>query len=264
MISVSLAVLHAVIETLFIYLEKVANKTTFMHYTIICFNGRFGWVPFTNHFSTSALSVGTIDKYFNYDEISSNLFCVNFKLDYIFTDDTIQSLTRSLTVLPMETDAKKRKTIVIGRCVRQITFENFINLLTVAQNRVNIDISNVNILQLQGAEEASKTEGFIERLSNLGHPDLISVLMKDGYKVEEEEWFELTSEFIKNRQLDCAQSMLRSMTKEHLHMLLKQRTPNNTPIDEIDDTYHDLIKIFEADLMESIYFNKNFIMPEYV
>jgi hypothetical protein len=88
MFSISLAVLHTGIELVFIYLEKVANKTDFMHYTIICFNGRFGFVPFTNHFSNRDASEDVVD-YFNYDNISSNLCCLKFQLDYTFSNDTV-------------------------------------------------------------------------------------------------------------------------------------------------------------------------------
>lgn len=49
MISIGFAILHAAIEAMFINLEKKANKTTMMHYLIICFNGRFGYVPFKQY-----------------------------------------------------------------------------------------------------------------------------------------------------------------------------------------------------------------------
>jgi hypothetical protein len=107
LISVGLAVLHAVVEMLFIYLEKVANKTSFMHYSIICFNGRFDWVPFTNHFSQQNEN-SKVERFFNYDDISSQFLCMQFQLNYQFTDDTLQSLTKYLTLLPLESNPVKR------------------------------------------------------------------------------------------------------------------------------------------------------------
>ena len=47
-ISLSTAVLHGLLEFAFIFLESESTKTSIMHYSIICFNGRFGWIPFTN------------------------------------------------------------------------------------------------------------------------------------------------------------------------------------------------------------------------
>jgi len=48
------AFVHASIELAFLILESSSAKTSFMHYTIVCFNGRFGWVPFVNLFTSSA------------------------------------------------------------------------------------------------------------------------------------------------------------------------------------------------------------------
>ena len=45
-ISILLAVVHGLIEAIFIVMEKVANKTSTMNYLMICFNGRFGFIPF--------------------------------------------------------------------------------------------------------------------------------------------------------------------------------------------------------------------------
>jgi hypothetical protein len=46
-ISLSFALLHTIFELIFLNMEAVAAKTTITHYAIICFNGRFGWVPFS-------------------------------------------------------------------------------------------------------------------------------------------------------------------------------------------------------------------------
>ena len=47
-VSLSLAVLHVLLESFFLKMEAKATKTSFLHYCIICFNGRYGWVPFTD------------------------------------------------------------------------------------------------------------------------------------------------------------------------------------------------------------------------
>lgn len=48
-VSLSLAVLHVLLECFFLKMEADATKTNFLHYCIICFNGRYGWVPFTDY-----------------------------------------------------------------------------------------------------------------------------------------------------------------------------------------------------------------------
>jgi hypothetical protein len=52
--SLACAVLHAFFEAIFVNLEAVSCKTTVVHYMIVCFNARFGWIPFVNFFSSLA------------------------------------------------------------------------------------------------------------------------------------------------------------------------------------------------------------------
>jgi len=43
-----------------------------------------------------------------------------------------------------------------------VSYENFLSLLRVASPRVNLEIDNVRVFDLVGAEEARKEAGFIE------------------------------------------------------------------------------------------------------
>jgi hypothetical protein len=52
--SLICAILHGFFEMIFVYLEAVSCKTTVIHYCIVCFNARFGWIPFVNFFSSLA------------------------------------------------------------------------------------------------------------------------------------------------------------------------------------------------------------------
>jgi hypothetical protein len=47
-VSILLAISHALLECVFLYMEAQASKTSFVNYCIICFNGRFGWVPYND------------------------------------------------------------------------------------------------------------------------------------------------------------------------------------------------------------------------
>ena len=53
-ISIMLAFAHAILEFLFLYMEAQASKTSFLNYCIICFNGRFGWVPYNDFLIVSS------------------------------------------------------------------------------------------------------------------------------------------------------------------------------------------------------------------
>ena len=52
LVSLACAVIHAIFEMIFLHLEAVSCKTTKIHYTIVCFNARFGWIPFIHYFSS--------------------------------------------------------------------------------------------------------------------------------------------------------------------------------------------------------------------
>lgn len=47
--SIILSVAHGVLEFVFLYLEAQASETSFLNYCMICFNGRFSWVPYNDY-----------------------------------------------------------------------------------------------------------------------------------------------------------------------------------------------------------------------
>lgn len=52
LISLLFSVLHLWVEVLFIKIESVAFDTSMAYYSIVCFNGRFGWVPHAEKFNS--------------------------------------------------------------------------------------------------------------------------------------------------------------------------------------------------------------------
>lgn len=86
--SITIAIVHALIECIFLYMESQASKTSFVNYVIICFNGRFGWVPYNDYLiitskqmadsvsdssQTARLAVQKIE--LDYENVESRLFC---------------------------------------------------------------------------------------------------------------------------------------------------------------------------------------------
>ena len=57
-VSLLLSTSHALIEACFLYMEARASKTSFLNYCIICFNGRFGWVPYNDHLMKTQIESG--------------------------------------------------------------------------------------------------------------------------------------------------------------------------------------------------------------
>ena len=45
-ISLSLSVAHGILEVVFIKMEANATRTSFLQYCMICYNGRFNWIPY--------------------------------------------------------------------------------------------------------------------------------------------------------------------------------------------------------------------------
>ena len=48
-VSIVLALSHALLEMVFLFMEAQASKTSFINYCIVCFNGRLGWVPYNDY-----------------------------------------------------------------------------------------------------------------------------------------------------------------------------------------------------------------------
>jgi hypothetical protein len=83
MASLTTAIVHAIFEIIFLHLEAVSCKTTKIHYTIVCFNARFGWIPFIHYFSSVSgfdekVDSNTMDMDLNYESMKSNLCAIVF------------------------------------------------------------------------------------------------------------------------------------------------------------------------------------------
>lgn len=56
-VSLFLALFHGLLEAIFLAMEAQASKTSFINYCIICFNGRFGWVPYNDYLTYKSTQV---------------------------------------------------------------------------------------------------------------------------------------------------------------------------------------------------------------
>ena len=89
--------------------EKNSAKTSLMHYIMICFNGRFGWVPYTNIFSMKHRERKNITV-LDYDNLRSKLMCLKYEQDFQFTNETLVNLKKSIMELPISfNDANRMK-----------------------------------------------------------------------------------------------------------------------------------------------------------
>ena len=117
--SLGCALVHAFFEMIFVYLEAVSCKTTVIHYMIVCFNARFGWIPFVNFFSSLAgfdekSNSSSGQENLNYEQMKSGICGVKFQMKFKFSNSSAAVLINSLSNLRNETDPTKRMNLSIG------------------------------------------------------------------------------------------------------------------------------------------------------
>ena len=77
--------------------------------------------------------------------MTSKCLCAKFALEFKFSDATILGLQKALSNLPFESDETKRYNLKLGDSAKQVSIENLLNLLFTSYQRINIDISDLNI-----------------------------------------------------------------------------------------------------------------------
>ena len=151
-ISLLFAIVHASIEVMFINLEAQACRTSLLHYFIICFNARFGWVPFADKFS-SITNYKKPGKYegqdLNYEDMKSSLCGQNFKLEFNFTNSTCETLTNCIINQPREVNKDRiQKNLKLGISLNEVQFSSVYELVAVSDHRINLDINEVDVKTL--------------------------------------------------------------------------------------------------------------------
>ena len=57
--SLMMASIHCALELVYIGVQAQGNRTSFINYAIVCFNGRFGFVPYVEDMVTAANKTAT-------------------------------------------------------------------------------------------------------------------------------------------------------------------------------------------------------------
>lgn len=150
-ISLMLALLHGLLEAIFLAMEAQASKTSFINYCIVCFNGRFGWVPFNDYLIqmaqqlqlqlTNAGNVTAAERVeLDYRKIQSRVLCFDMQVEFNFSNDTLMSLSKTLSTFPNMANEKERPIIRFGFTINQVNLESLQNLLRVCEGKVLIDL----------------------------------------------------------------------------------------------------------------------------
>lgn len=114
--SLFTALFHTIVEMIYLRVEAKACKTTLTQYTIVCFNGRFGWVPYANNFVASQDTRRKISStdVLSYDNIHSSLCGLNLNVQFEFCEATCDNFIKALSALPYEKNPENRMTIALG------------------------------------------------------------------------------------------------------------------------------------------------------
>jgi hypothetical protein len=150
MASLFTALIHFIIEIIYLNLEAKACKTTLTQYAIVCFNGRFGWVPFTNNFSASNKdnSFIKVNEVLSFDDITSRLFGMDLSLKFEFCQATCENFIKALSTLPLEKSAENRLTISLGESLLPVNFTKVVDLLSISYQRVNLETKDLDITKM--------------------------------------------------------------------------------------------------------------------
>ena len=109
LVSVALAVAHILLEYVQLSYEAKACRTSMSNYSIACFNGKFGWVPYADDLAIIAEQINndSIEEWkssleLDFDDIRySNLF-VDCKVPFSFSDAGVSTLCLRVDDLPPE------------------------------------------------------------------------------------------------------------------------------------------------------------------
>lgn len=66
-------------------------------------------------------------------------------IEFIFSDETLISLTKTLSTFPKIEDAKRRPTICFNHTINNVSLQNLESLLRVCSGKIEIDISGANL-----------------------------------------------------------------------------------------------------------------------
>ena len=96
LVSISLSIAHVILEIIQLYFEALACKTSLTKYCVVCFNGRFGWVPFVdNMLEISKIPDDEIledDLHLDYDDITYQNKFLRAKVVFKFSDICLSTL----------------------------------------------------------------------------------------------------------------------------------------------------------------------------
>lgn len=112
-------------------------------------------------------------------------------MHFRFSNSSAAVLISSLSNLREEKDGKKRMDLKIGESFNDVDFPLVLDLIIISYNRVNLDLSEVNMLEIIEKDKdcmkelTTKKEGdsandqyLIQRVANLSQSSIVGAMLK--------------------------------------------------------------------------------------
>lgn len=139
--SIIIAIVHTVLEFAYLAIEAQASKTSFMNYCMVCFNGRFNWVPYIDYLESDEVQANSKMTQLNFEDISTRILGFETSVEFHFTNITLHSLVKTLATMRENSLVR----LTFGSTLNQVSYENIKNLLKLSHGRVFIDLEGVDL-----------------------------------------------------------------------------------------------------------------------
>ena len=145
LLSVALADAHILLEFVQLSYEAKACKTSMSNYSIACFNGKFGWVPYADDLAIIAEQIDndSIEEWkssleLDFDDIRySNLF-VDCKVPFSFSDAGVSTLCLRVDDLPA--GMEHEFVIKVGLSIEDLQIEDLQKLIVICGPKTDLRI----------------------------------------------------------------------------------------------------------------------------
>ena len=150
MFSVLCAIIHVIFEFISLFVEAKTSETPFIEYVVTCYNSREKWMPRQARFQKQI----EVSKEIDCNEIEIDqpgLFCkgrIGFKINFKFTSQSIETLMQLISNMS-ESKAGSRLTLIIDDCFKGIEPEKILQLVILANNKVNLMFQDKQLEQIE-------------------------------------------------------------------------------------------------------------------
>lgn len=131
-----------------LYYESLACKTTLINYCVVCFNGKFGWVPFIDQMVTTYKqqrreNLPESDFLLNYDDISYTNALLSAEVPFKFSDSGLSTLCQAVGNLPPTKSGEREFILILGTSIEDLHIEELYKLVLICGPSTNLQINLV-------------------------------------------------------------------------------------------------------------------------